>query len=88
MQEKIEKARADIRQALKDYGKYSSMTSVMDDVSDEFVDRLAKDSSYAKQELCEMLRKSPAWNEDLDALVINGTRTHDPDYDRVRELAL
>lgn len=33
-----------------------------------------------------MFRKSPVWNEELDALVINGTRTHDPDYSRIKDL--
>ena len=35
-----------------------------------------------------MFSKSPVWNEELDALVINGTRTHDPDYDRIHRLAM
>ena len=32
-------------------------------------------------------RKSPAWDEKLDALVINGTRTHNPDYYLITDLA-
>ncbi|MBR1760923.1 MAG: hypothetical protein IJ741_07065 [Schwartzia sp.] len=88
MQEKIETARQQIWQAVSDYGEHSSMTAVLDDVSEDFVSRLAEDSVNAKMELREMFRKSPAWDEELDALVINGTRTHDPDYSRVRELAL
>lgn len=35
-----------------------------------------------------MLRKSPAWDENLQAVVINGTRTHNPDYQKVEDLAL
>lgn len=35
-----------------------------------------------------MFRKSPAWDESLDALIINGTRTHDPDYHRIWELGI
>lgn len=87
MQEKIEKARKDIWQAIEDYGRHSNLTDVLDDVTDSFVDRLAEDSVKAKQELREMFRKSPTWNEALDALVINGTRTHDPNYDIVYDLA-
>ena len=49
--------------------------------------RLAKDNYYAKQELRELFRKSPVWDEKLDALVINGTRTHDPDYNCIESLA-
>lgn len=86
-QEKIELAEENIRQALEDYGRHTYQTEVLDDVSDAFIMRLAKDNYYAKQELREMFRKSPVWDEKLDALVINGTRTHDPDYDRIESLA-
>ena len=87
MQETIERAERNIRQALRDYGAHTCELRVLDDVSDDFIRRLARDSSYAKQGLRELFRKSPVWNEELDALVINGTRTHDPDYDRIAQLA-
>lgn len=51
-----------------------------------FVNQLASDSCYAKQELRELFSKSPVWDANLDALVINGTRTHDPDPDRIYSL--
>ena len=88
-QEKIELAEQNIRQALEDYGRHTYQKYVLDDVSDAFIMRLARDRDnyYAKQELRELFRKSPVWNEELDALVINGTRTHDPDYKRVNDLA-
>ena len=76
-----------IRQAISDYRKHTRQYSVLDDVSDEFIERLAKDNYFAKMELRELFRKSPVWNEELDALIINGTRTHQPDYDRVESLA-
>ncbi len=85
--EKIGLAESNIRQALADYGKHTTQTEVLDDVSDVFIKRLAKDNYYAKQELRELFRKSPVWNEELDALVINGTRTHEPDYFRIKGLA-
>ena len=84
---KIELAVGNIRQALEDYGRHTSKTEVLQDVSDCFIRRLAKDNYYAKKELRELFRKSPVWDEKLDALVINGTRTHDPDYYRIRDLA-
>lgn len=34
-----------------------------------------------------VLRKSPAWDENLQAVVINGTRTHNPDYNKIYDLA-
>lgn len=85
--EKIALAEKNIRQALDDYGRHTSCTEVLDNVSDVFIERLARDNYYAKQELRELFRKSPVWDEELDALVINGTRTHDPDYDRIKRLA-
>ena len=79
--------RKNIWQAIKDYGIYTSQTEVLEDVSDDFVNRLAKDAVEAKQDLRTLFRKSPVWNEELQALVINGTRTHDPDYSRIKALA-
>ena len=76
-----------IRQALKDYGRHTDMTDVMDDVSDAFIKQLAEDAAESKAELRELFRKSPVWNEDIQALIINGTRTHNPDYSVVRDLA-
>ena len=84
---KIELAEENIRQALVDYGKHTSRMKELNDVSDAFIIRLAKDNYYAKKELRELFRKSPIWDEKLDALVINGTRTHDPDYSRIGDLA-
>ena len=75
--------RQNIWQAIEDYGKHTTATAVLDDVSDAFVNRLAIDTAESKHELRELFRKSPVWNEELQALVINGTRTHDPDYYRV-----
>lgn len=87
MNEIIAQAEQNIRQAIADYRKHTNMTDVLDDVSDNFISRLAKDSSRAKQNLRELFSKSPVWDERIDALVINGTRTHNPNYDRIRELA-
>ena len=86
MQEIIKQTEQDIRQAIKDYGAHTKQTEVLDDVSERFIRRLARDSSYAKQGLWELFSRSPVWNEKIGALVINGTRTHDPDYDRILEL--
>lgn len=83
----IEQAEKNIRQALDDYAARTYQTDVLDDIGDEFIERLAEDSTYAKQELRELFSKSPVWHPELDALIINGTRTHDPDYLLVRRLA-
>ena len=83
----VHHVRAGIWQAIDDYRRHTSQTEVLDDISEEFVARLASDSFKMKAGLREMFRKSPAWNEELQALVINGTRTHNPDYIRIHDLA-
>ena len=85
--DKIAMNERNIRQALVDYRRYTSWTEEIDNVSDAFIERLARDNFEAKSELRELFRKSPVWDEELDAIVINGTRTHEPDYERVRYFA-
>ena len=87
MQAIIDRSERNIRQALEDYRRHTSNTKVLDDVSYEFIHNLAHDSSYAKQGLRELFSKSPVWDESIDALVINGTRTHNPNYNRIQQLA-
>lgn len=83
----IELNERNIRTALADYARYIDNTTIIDDVSDTFIHGLASDNAYAKSELRELFRKSPVWDEQLEALVINGTRTHNPDPDRIQFLA-
>lgn len=87
MQEIIDRAESNIRQALADYRRHTTCTEELDDVSDDFIRVLARDSSYAKRDLRELFSQSPVWDASIDALVINGTRTHNPDYNRINELA-
>ena len=87
IQKKIGLAKKNIWQAIDDYRAQTYMTKVLDSIMDRFVDRLAEDSTHAKEELRNLFRRSPVWNEELDALVINGTRTHNPDLRRVQTLA-
>ena len=82
----IAQSEENIRQALQDYARHSTETAVMDDASDAFIHRLAKDNAYAKRELRELFSQSPVYDSKLDALVINGTRTHDPDPERIISL--
>ena len=83
----VERAKRNIWQAIVDYKRHTNQAEMLDDITDAFVDRLALDSTYAKQNLRELFSKSPVWNEDLDALVINGTRTNNPDYNLAYRLA-
>lgn len=84
-EELIDLQERNIRQALADYGRHTYDHTVLDDISDVFIERLAKDSTDSKQKLRELFRKSPTWDEDLQAIVINGNRTHDPDADTIRK---
>ena len=76
-----------IRQALKDYRKHTYSTEVLDAVTDDFISKLAYDSVKAKADLRALFQLSPAWDENLQAIIINGTRTHNPDFTRIAELA-
>lgn len=78
-------AKKAIQAAVEDYRRHTSAVDVLDEVSADFVDRLAQDSYTAKTELRDLFRKSPAWCEELQALVINGNRTHNPNYDLISD---
>ena len=76
-----------IRTAISDYRRHTSEVTVLDDISDDFIHRLAVDSANSKFALRNLFSKSPAWNEDLQAIVINGSRTHNPDFDKLENIA-
>lgn len=86
MEKIIARAEQNIRTAIADYGRHTTQKTVLEDITDTFIHKLAVDSSYAKQGLRELFSKSPAWHPELDAIVINGTRTRDPDYDRAFDI--
>lgn len=74
-----------IRQAIEDYRRHTTAVEVLDEISEEFITRLAKDSYNAKTELRNLFSKSPNWNEELQAIVINATRAHKPNYELVEQ---
>lgn len=86
-EEKLNMNIQNIETALEDYGRYTRDSEVLEDVSRDFIMRVAHDNLEAKEGLRNLFRKSPVWNEKLDAIVINGNRTHDPDYGRIENLA-
>ena len=73
--------------AIDDYFRYTSSDDIRVDISDSFVNRLADDAIISKHELRQLFRKSNTWNEQLQAIVINGTKTHNPDFSRLNNLA-
>ncbi len=82
---------AAIKVALRDYVAHVYPYSIdkgifADDISDAFINRLAEDATQAKSGLRDMFRKVDGWREDLQAVVINGTTTHDPDDHTVHQL--
>lgn len=86
MNEIIALNRENIKKAIEDYSAHTYETAILDDISSEFIDNLAEKSAHSKSALRDLFSKSPAWREDLQALVINGNRTHDPDEDYINEL--
>ena len=87
MKHLIDLNRKNIWTGIEDYRRHTSALEVLDDVSDAFVDRLARDNAYAKRDLRNLFSRSNGWNDDLQAIIINGTKTHNPDYFLVHELA-
>ena len=87
MKKLIDLNRNNIWNGIADYRRHTRETAVLDDVSDAFVDRLARDNAFAKKDLRDLFSRSDAWNHDLQAIVINGTKTHNPDFALVRSLA-
>ena len=79
--------RNNIRTAIDDYFRHADSDHVYENISEEFVNCLAIDSINNKSELRELFSKSNGWNEQLQAIVINGTKTHNPDYFLVHNLA-
>lgn len=87
LQDKINMSKNNIRQALKDYRLHDAhKNSVIDNVSENFIEKVAMANATSKNGLRELFRKSPCWNEELDALIINGTHTHNPDPDTIAGL--
>lgn len=85
-EELIEQTKQNIWTAVGDYDRYTSQHTAIEDIGSTFVDKMAEDCVDAKQKLRDLFSKSPVWDEKLDALVINGTRTHDPDKSLIQEL--
>ena len=60
MKKLIELNRNNILTGIADYHRYTDVTDILDDVSDAFVDRLARDNAFAKRDLRELLLSSTA----------------------------
>lgn len=77
-----------IKTALSDYTKhcYADSAIILENVSDEFMCRLAKDATASKANLRELFRKSQFWNEELQALVLDGERAAELNQNRVNNL--
>ena len=89
---KMEMLEKGIIQFKEEYFKYStsSPTSnrIREDISDDFIETLARDSVALKAELRDLLRKHPTWNEQYDCCIINGNHTHNPRVDKVDKYVL
>lgn len=87
MDKLIELTRKNLWTAVDDYRRHTYEPDVLDDISSDFINRLAHDPIESKSELRELFSKSQGWDENLQAIVINGTKTHNPDYILVNNLA-
>ena len=87
MDKLIELTRNNLWNAVEDYRCQTYETDVLDDISSDFINRLADDAIESKSELRELFSKSQGWDENLQSIIINGTKTHNPDYVLVNNLA-
>ena len=89
IKEKLNITKNHIRTAMEDYWRYTDCgMDIKESISETFIKKLAEDSLYAKKDLRTMLRKHPSWNEELDAVVINSSMTHEPNIDKIKTMLL
>lgn len=81
------RAEREIRTAVKAYSAHTSQMDILDDISPEFIRRLAEDSASAKANLRAFLSRSPLWVPELDALKIPGELPAEINTDRVDVIA-
>lgn len=61
-----------IREAVERYMDYSDQgQDIIDDISLEFIERLAKDAEQSKEPLRKIFRNHPCWDESRDCIVLN-----------------
>jgi len=85
-EERIKLFAEQLEWALKNYFNHASddRDILSNDIRD-FCLRIAEDNYENKKELRELFSKSPSYNEEWDYILINGNRTHEPDWDTVKE---
>lgn len=83
----MNRAEREIRTAVKAYSAHTSQTDILDDISSEFIRRLAEDSTVAKSDLRAFLSRSPLWVPELDALKIPGELPADVDKENISSVA-
>ena len=81
------RAERDIKTAVKVYSERTTETAILDDISPDFIRRLAVDSTNAKKDLREFLSRSPRWIPELDALKIPGELPAEINSERVDLIA-
>lgn len=75
-----------IKVALADYIRHVEQKGVIPDISDAFINRVAYDSAVSKTALRNLFSKHAYWDEANQRFIINGTTTHEPDWDKVCEI--
>ena len=86
MSETYDVNRQSIVDALAAYVKYTPRAGIIDGISEAFIDRLAADSVTAKVKLRSILSRCAGWDENLQAVVVSGNKTRNPDNRRIEHL--
>ena len=85
--EKVSLTKYNIEIAIRDYFRYTTQKTVQHNISKIFIDNLANSSVAAKEELRNLFRQSPHWNETLDALILDTQRIKEPNGVAISRLA-
>lgn len=83
----VRHADKNIHQAVDDYFKHVAGKSIMNHITGVFINRLAENSTRSKEKLRELFSKSPNWNPELDAIVLDGVKKCELSADRIYGLA-
>ena len=84
--EKVALTKYNIETAIRDYFRYTIQKTVQYNISKIFINNLANSSVAAKENLRNLFRKSPHWNENLDALVIDTNVVQESNCARISAL--
>ena len=89
-EERIRLTTQQLKEAIRDYGKYArsdESKSILSRCSSLFIDKLASESYRSKNDLRKLFAKCKGYDENMDAIVINANKDIQPDPDLIYSYA-